>query len=340
MALIEKDLSTILNRLSDVRARWYNIGIELGLTSSVLDSIKKECREDTIDCLTRMILCWLNSSDESLTTWSAIVRALRQPIIAHECGALAADIEKEFCQVTLPVHGGKKRTRPSTGSEGVLKRPQLEESCCECTCSASVEAIKKQLDELTKQVDNLMQSKKTQMKYNEELRRENAALKLRCEKLEDQVKEHSEQLEQLSVRPQTELQIKMCDKKGEVLSQFPKLSPEQSEVVDKNCLSIETALYSAAAEKDWYLIGYSLEVSLQFLDTIKSIDSKRLHWVLRKWLTDLAISGSKDCLYCKLVEALQSDLLEGRYQRLITTLDETWDAGCPEKYKYPRFHPF
>ena len=77
-----RELRHLVNELSTV-SQWYLLGIYLGLHSSTLDAIKKDCT-DTKECLTQTLIQW----QECVTpTWSAVVRALvgigRERLASH-----------------------------------------------------------------------------------------------------------------------------------------------------------------------------------------------------------------------------------------------------------------
>lgn len=386
MALSKADIPFVLEKIAGARPKWYNIGLALGLEPSDLDCLRKEYRENVDDCFTQMIIAWINSSKNTKPkNWSTIATALKHKMVGY--GELAAAIEEEFCLTFegKEVRIGEKRTSSSTQSEVVPKRPRLEQSCGSAkailkqlkehniiipqdtqieevpTCKrprqeqshASIEAILKQLED-------------TEM---EELKKENTGLKQHCKELEskvtaqleqteqrsgvlhERVKELSKQLQQVNkeIKEIKKLQNKKCEKKDAiqcgVSTYIPKLSPEQSIQVDRNCLDMFTAL--SEAKKDWYMFGCSLEVGLQFLDTVKSEygeDSQQcLFWVVRKWLTDLAIDGDKSCKVCELIEALESELLQNRYENIVDKLDKYWHPECNERLRhleYRRSYPF
>ena len=52
----------LLEKLYSVRAKWYNLGLRLGISCDDLDAIKKDCKEDTGDCLREVLKIWLSKN--------------------------------------------------------------------------------------------------------------------------------------------------------------------------------------------------------------------------------------------------------------------------------------
>lgn len=80
MVLTKEDLKVVRNFLYDVRLKWYNIGLELGIDSGTLDEIQFKNHKDPGACLREMIKVWLKQIDTP-TTWERIAEALRSPCI-------------------------------------------------------------------------------------------------------------------------------------------------------------------------------------------------------------------------------------------------------------------
>ena len=80
MALTKKDLRVVRDFLYDVRLKWYNIGLELGIDSITLDEIQFTYNKDPGTCLRELIKVWLKQIDTP-TTWEKIAEALRSPCI-------------------------------------------------------------------------------------------------------------------------------------------------------------------------------------------------------------------------------------------------------------------
>jgi hypothetical protein len=73
MALSVKNVRDLL---FNIRQKWYNIGIELGLSTDELDVIESKYKDDPDRCLVEVIKMWLKSIDP-FPTWSILACALR-----------------------------------------------------------------------------------------------------------------------------------------------------------------------------------------------------------------------------------------------------------------------
>lgn len=75
MRLYIKDLREVNRLLRDISRKWYDIGIELGLTADELKNIKANC-DSVEECLREMLDKWLRNIDP-LPTWRALGDALK-----------------------------------------------------------------------------------------------------------------------------------------------------------------------------------------------------------------------------------------------------------------------
>ena len=87
------DLPVVMEELSDIRAKWYDIGLQLRLRVGTLDAIREQY-DDPSHCLRETLKIWLKISP-SPTTWKNIVEALRSLIIGEV--RLATDLEQKYC---------------------------------------------------------------------------------------------------------------------------------------------------------------------------------------------------------------------------------------------------
>ncbi len=76
MALGLKKVRTLLFH---IRAKWYDIGVELEIPLGTLDSFKLQY-PDPKDCLTEVIKVWLKSINPS-PTWKALADALKAEFV-------------------------------------------------------------------------------------------------------------------------------------------------------------------------------------------------------------------------------------------------------------------
>ena len=84
------DLAFVLRAVWEARAKWYNIGLELGLTPGTLDAIKLANQDDPDRCIRETLKTWLSQSEHP--TWSDLARALRVSPVGH--GKLAEELLK------------------------------------------------------------------------------------------------------------------------------------------------------------------------------------------------------------------------------------------------------
>ena len=112
------DLRALMKELKDVRAKWYNIGVQLGVSVGTLDAIEKQY-SDPSDCLTKTLTAWLKNCSPPLT-WTNIVGALS---VVSEA-TLAADLEHKYCS---------SRPAPPISVTSQLTAPQPSPITGDCT---------------------------------------------------------------------------------------------------------------------------------------------------------------------------------------------------------------
>ena len=326
----------VQNELYGARTKWFDLGLELELDTGILASIKKDHR-DTGECFRETIIAWFDSS--SAKTWSTLVNALKARPVGYE--HLATKIEEKYCQQPKS-QAGEKRPHPSSDeSESILKRPCLEEGSNWEELKNVLQAHDQHIQEQDKRLKHLETSIQALAEDNDDLKKENAKLKSRCSKLERQAKENSGILEK-QVKEHSEQLQQLMTQISKITESAPKPTPTETSEVDDNILWMRRALHNV--RDDWYEFGCEFEVGLNFLDDIKSKHSDNskhcLFLVLREWLTQLEARGNKTCKMCKLIEVLESPLLE--HYDIAQTLDDTWHLGCPSRgpNEYGRFYPF
>ena len=74
--LTEDDIASVLEAVWAGRAKWYNLGLELGIPVGTLDNIHQVNRYVTDDCFRAALITWLRSY-ELHPSWSSMARALR-----------------------------------------------------------------------------------------------------------------------------------------------------------------------------------------------------------------------------------------------------------------------
>ena len=87
------DLAAVRGALFDVRAKWYHIGVELGLPVSTLDAIRTQFT-DLTDCVTEMCSKWLQGTHPS-PTWDDLIKAVANPFVGNKC--LAQKLRATYC---------------------------------------------------------------------------------------------------------------------------------------------------------------------------------------------------------------------------------------------------
>ena len=89
------DLHLLMKELNDVRAKWNNIGVQLGVSVGTLDAIR-ETYSDPSNCLREALTAWLKSSLPN--KWTNVVDALN---VVGEA-RLAAELEHKYYSTLDP----------------------------------------------------------------------------------------------------------------------------------------------------------------------------------------------------------------------------------------------
>ena len=84
--LTEKVL--VLDAVWDGRAKWYNIGLQLGLVAGTLDAVRQTKNNDTDECFTAALKEWLRRGDLH-PSWTSLAKSLRARSVG--LGHLAAN---------------------------------------------------------------------------------------------------------------------------------------------------------------------------------------------------------------------------------------------------------
>ena len=91
--LTVNDLATVQRKVWEGRPKWYNLGLELGLTPGTLDSIKQTNHYDTDECFKATLKEWL-SKPELDRSWSKLAKSLNEKTVGF--GYLAEEIYLEY----------------------------------------------------------------------------------------------------------------------------------------------------------------------------------------------------------------------------------------------------
>lgn len=76
-----------------MQSKWYNIGIQLGLTVGILDAIRHDHHDQSVDCLREMLIAWLKHDFDA--TWERLIEALRTSVVAEM--KLSHVLEAKYC---------------------------------------------------------------------------------------------------------------------------------------------------------------------------------------------------------------------------------------------------
>ena len=88
------DLGGVLGEVLDMSAEWYDLGLQLKVRITKLDSIKEDFTAAK-HRLREMLKAWLTTGDNP--SWKTLIDALRSPVV--EASQLAAALETKFCSV-------------------------------------------------------------------------------------------------------------------------------------------------------------------------------------------------------------------------------------------------
>ena len=71
------NLASVQRAVWEGRAKWYSIGLELGLKAGTLDAIQQTNHYDVNHCFTAMLKKWLRRPKLN-PSWSCLARSLRE----------------------------------------------------------------------------------------------------------------------------------------------------------------------------------------------------------------------------------------------------------------------
>ena len=91
--LTKNDIKTVRKEVFPAAAKYYDLGIELGLDPDYLNTLTSKSDEENLH---ELLLRWLSGVYPE-PTWEALCEALRNPAVKHEL--LAEEIEENYCKV-------------------------------------------------------------------------------------------------------------------------------------------------------------------------------------------------------------------------------------------------
>ena len=86
-------MGTVNNEIRSARAKWYFIGLELGVDAGELESIRGEQRGNAADSLMAVLREFLIKNDP-LPTWARVADALDAPGVGY--GQLAGQVRRKY----------------------------------------------------------------------------------------------------------------------------------------------------------------------------------------------------------------------------------------------------
>ena len=111
-------LGALLNQLHLVRARWYNIGLQLGIPYNTLDCFK-QMYSDPSDLMREMLKHWLQTAVKPHPSWEAVVAALRSHCVDEQL--VAEQLESKYCTLVQSVMHENKNPTTAEKSKGTYK---------------------------------------------------------------------------------------------------------------------------------------------------------------------------------------------------------------------------
>jgi len=84
-------LRCLMKELKLQASEWYNIGVFLYMPTGLLDTIKRDNQNRSMDCLQEMLKAWLETTNP-LPTWELVVEAVRE-----RSAKLADKLHKKYC---------------------------------------------------------------------------------------------------------------------------------------------------------------------------------------------------------------------------------------------------
>lgn len=91
---IKPDLHNVLRAVKDVVTKWFNLGLNLGLSDTTLGVVRSNYPQDAESCLRAMVSKWLSSDTQA--SWEKLVNALT----TMEENVIAANIRRNYIIMT------------------------------------------------------------------------------------------------------------------------------------------------------------------------------------------------------------------------------------------------
>ena len=91
-----------MTELYEVRAKWYDLGVQLRMTTPDLDAIQTQYQNNPDTCVRKMLSDWLTKEVPSPPTWQTVVDALNSAAISRPL--VARKIYMKYCSQDIGIY--------------------------------------------------------------------------------------------------------------------------------------------------------------------------------------------------------------------------------------------
>ena len=91
------DVRILSSELSAVQTKWYEIGVQLGITTDKLDTFQED-RNTTTRCFLATLKYWVDGNTDVPVSWESIIKVLNGPFVNEP--ALANYLQRKYCVET------------------------------------------------------------------------------------------------------------------------------------------------------------------------------------------------------------------------------------------------
>ena len=181
MELKATDLGTIHGAVVHAQAKWYEIGLQLGVHSGSLKSIRTD-RHSNSEKLGETLEIWLKTAPGK-PTWHDIVDALRSHAVGES--RIAADVEAKYCRTTAETGGPASRQMMSEDTQ----LPALQQAL------KKIQELEQKLQDSHREKQQLIKQIEEQNHREAEAQREKQWLQKKISTLEQEKQEACEKIE-------------------------------------------------------------------------------------------------------------------------------------------------
>ena len=115
------DLGCVLEEIVGASARWYRLGLQLGVKTGKLDTIRAEFHNPE-DQLTEMLKMWLKTSVDP--SWKNLAVALKCESVGED--HLAGNLETKYCLLEAKEVDSSTSTSDSQSEASAITPPEFE----------------------------------------------------------------------------------------------------------------------------------------------------------------------------------------------------------------------